>query len=306
MGTFAKISLLERNKGQITSLFKMIDQMEALLSSYKPNSEISILNRKGQATISPITYELLKRSQELYVLSGGLFDITIGALTGDHLNLGHPKRSYYGSKPLPLKTALTRVDIRHLDLEPTRARLLHQARIDLGGIGKGYTLDQLAKHLHRKGVKTGILSLSGDIRCLHRVCPIQVRDPFSKDPQQSIAEFKTKTVNLSISTSGSYEQRVKNSTTHHLIHPKTGASPQQVVSLTLTCPGDNTTCDAMATALFLHEDISMIFSLAKRLKLGSLAITRDKKAYFNTRFAQATSDLHWKSGSEHLKIIRLE
>ncbi|WGK70289.1 FAD:protein FMN transferase [Candidatus Haliotispira prima] len=67
------------------SVFSDIEQevlrIEALMSSYQEESEVSILNRVGQNTLSPETVALLRQALGYARRSDGLFDPTVGPLS---------------------------------------------------------------------------------------------------------------------------------------------------------------------------------------------------------------------------------
>ena len=63
--------------------FAVVDDVEALLSNYQPQSELSRINREaypGPVTTDPETFRFLKESLEWSARSDGAFDITVGKL----------------------------------------------------------------------------------------------------------------------------------------------------------------------------------------------------------------------------------
>jgi thiamine biosynthesis lipoprotein len=112
--------------------------------------------------------------------------------------------------------------------------------LDFGGIAKGYAVDEVAKNWKNLGVISGTISASGDIRCLD-ICDGFIEDPIHDG--NFILKFRAVKKNLSISTSGNSRRP------NHLKNPKTKESMNNFNSLTLFGFSDNTTLDALTTAI---------------------------------------------------------
>ena len=129
--------------------FDLLDSLEARLSRFIEDSEISRINRMhaGETLyLSEATHQCLLLALDAYLRTGGLFDITLGA------RIEHAKSG--GATPAPdLRGRL----IIHPDVpavtceEPGR-------ELDLGGIGKGFALDQLHALLGEWGAQDALLS----------------------------------------------------------------------------------------------------------------------------------------------------
>ena len=233
MGTFATIS---QNK-YTQEGFLLLKDIENKISSYKINSDIFKLNHHQELIPSTYTQEILALSKKYFKDTSGYFDITIGSITKNLYHFGEKER-------IPSNQDLnsSMIDIKgirenHLDSNIT---------IDLGGIGKGYAIDKLAKYFKDKNITTGRIALSGDIRCIG-ICDMDIQSPFGRN--KIIASFKTKNPNTSISTSGTYNRFVKNKKNHHLINPKTKTQGKRFISVTLITKNNNTKIDAYATAI---------------------------------------------------------
>ncbi|TPW17072.1 MAG: membrane-associated lipoprotein, partial [Elusimicrobia bacterium] len=113
-------------------------------SLFKPDSELSLLNRRGAIAAMPCSrdlYRVLKVSEEVYRGSSGAFDPT--ALRG---------RKAPGFARVRLDPERESAELRAPDL-----------RIDLGGIGKGYALDAAARAMDGLGIKSALLNFGGQI-----------------------------------------------------------------------------------------------------------------------------------------------
>jgi len=129
--------------------FARLDDLEALLSRYREDSDISRINGLGggeSLLIHEETHACLRVALEMHGVTGGLFDITIGAQT---LQKNHAS------------TDARRGARGAFQLDPSRPEIhcLESGRLlDLGGIGKGYALDQMAAILRESDIPGGLLS----------------------------------------------------------------------------------------------------------------------------------------------------
>src|SRR5262245_37767566 len=131
--------------------FKRIAQLNDILSDYDTDSELSRLSRtSGEGKAVPVSEDLwrvLERSQALAERSDGAFDVTVGPF----VNLWRKARR---EKKMPnpdwLANARRAVGYRHMRLDPkgrTAELLAPDMRLDLGGIAKGYAIDEALKVL---------------------------------------------------------------------------------------------------------------------------------------------------------------
>lgn len=267
MGTLISVNVSDENiSDEVFSLFADLDHR---LSTYKSDSEISCLNRTLELNVSEVTRVVLERSMEMYQISDGAFDMTIGSVTHGVYRFGYDNEHLPSKKEL--QNAEKLVGSNHIKIDGRNIKLLPGTILDLGGIGKGYAVDLAMNILDSKGVKKGIVAASGDIGCLGE-CEVQIQDPFHT--QGYIATITSTLPRLAISTSGNYERYIKNKTHNHLIDPKTGQSQQRYASITLIDVGDNTRIDALATAVSIMVETKAIKMLHK-LKIRYILIRND-------------------------------
>ena len=109
--------------------FDLADRLERELSCFLPNSDIGRINHltAGERTcVSPSTMECLVVARHMFDITGGAFDVSIG-------------------------TGLPSLE---LDPDDFLVRATKSgARIDLGGIGKGYAVDLMAELLGEWGLE---------------------------------------------------------------------------------------------------------------------------------------------------------
>lgn len=176
MGTQFTIILYAENvelaNRAVAAAFARIAQLESSLSDYRSDSEVSRLGQQSpMSQWVPIQGDLaavLDESQRLHRGSGGAFDVTVGPLTKlwrRAVRRGQPP------EPARLADALNAVGWEHVRLFrdpgqriPTKIMLLRpQMRLDLGGIAKGYAVDQAGSTLQQHGLSRWLVNGGGDL-----------------------------------------------------------------------------------------------------------------------------------------------
>ena len=239
-------------------------RIDALMSPYKPDSEISAINRGaaiGPVQVSSELFRLLERAIEISELSGGAFDISFASV-GHHYDYRNNKQP---SETL-IDSLLPDIDYRHLQLKDETVSFTRPGmRIDLGGIAKGYAVDQGIEILKACGVRHAFVSAGGDSRILGdkkgRPWMMGIQHPRNKK-ELALALPLT---DSAISTSGDYERFFlrNGERIHHIINPKTGRSAKNTWSASVIGP-DATSTDALSTTLFIlgaKQGIQLINSL---------------------------------------------
>lgn len=147
--------------------FARIHQLNDVLSDYDSDSELSRLSQSSgenrEVRVSDDLWRVLSKSQEISAKSDGAFDITVGPL----VNLWRKARR---EKQLPaaasLAEARARVGYTNLVLNARHhaaTLLIPGMRLDVGGIGKGYALDEARKVLDSHGVSRALVTGGGDM-----------------------------------------------------------------------------------------------------------------------------------------------
>ncbi|MCH6575998.1 MAG: FAD:protein FMN transferase, partial [Bacteroidetes bacterium] len=144
--------------------------------------------------------------------------------------------------------------------------------------------------LKERGIKRGVVSLSGDLKVFGNEMEIAIKNPGSP---VAIATFTTRGDNLAISTSGSYERSVniQGEVYHHLIVPESGKPGSNFLSLTVVLKGSSTFADAYATALFIMGKDKAIEFLDNHGEIGVFIVFPDKKIYYNQTFSDLVNNL---------------
>ena len=163
MGTVLEITLCSTDTAQdqqtLAALFTSAARLDSLLTTFSPHSPLSRLNARagrGAQPVPPEVAEVLSLSLSYWRLTGGTFDVTVGPLMAlwRQAAVTHTLPS-----PAAVQRARARVGSEKLRLSSAgRVSLTRTGMaIDLGGIGKGYALDQLAGLLSKQGITNALL-----------------------------------------------------------------------------------------------------------------------------------------------------
>lgn len=257
MGTVITVELWHEDdavaKQQAESVIREMHRIDALMSSYKPDSELSSVNAgaaSGPVTVSPELLKLVERALEYSDITSGAFDITY-ASAGQHYDYRNNKKP--GKEQL--QAALPAIDYHHVktDRSASTIEFLHRGvRIDLGGIAKGYAVDRSMKMLQEAGITTALVSAGGDTRVAgkrwDRPWHIGIRNPRDEDNIVSMIPLE----DSAISTSGDYERYFIEDGVryHHILDPETGSSTHGILSSSIIGQSATDT-DALSTSVFI-------------------------------------------------------
>lgn len=255
----------------VVEALEMLDAIEAALTIYRPESEVSRLNRDGHdrpVKLSASTFSLLRRSIVWSHRTGGAFDVTAGPLVEAW---GFTHRT--GRKPTAAEIDATRVLVGYekmiLDAKDRSARFsVPGMAVNLGAIGKGDALDRLARHLKSAGVtdflihggNSSLIAAGDQTRGSDTGWAIGLAHPTK--PRRRMAGMWLKDMALATSGSGKQYFHHKGRRYGHVIDPRTGLPAGDLQSLTVVMPSA-ADADAAATGLFVMGR-SAIESLADR------------------------------------------
>jgi len=243
-------------QGAAAAAFQRIKQLNDCMTDYDSDSELSRLSRtSGQNQVVPVSPDLwnvLERAQALAESSQGAFDVTVGP----YVNLWRFARRE-GKLPDPDRLAKARLAVgytrMHLDPAHHTVELLApNMRLDLGGIAKGYAVDQGLKVLGRLGIPSALVSGGGDI-AVGAPPPGKEGWRIELPPLDASNAPPTRFVLLSqagISTSGDLFQRLEIDGVRysHIVDPRTGIGLTDH-SLVTVIASDDFTADGLTKVM---------------------------------------------------------
>lgn len=259
----------DKQKAEVISkdVFKEFDRIEQQMSRYIESSELSRINRLAfmeAVVVSPSLFSVLNSAMNISRLSQGAFDITFGSV-----GFFYDFRKKLKPNDDEIQENLEYFHYQNVVLDSDKQTIRLNKKgvlLDLGGIAKGYAVDQGILILKKHGVTFAHLSAGGDMRLLgdKRGAPwiIGIKNPRDEAKQSIVLPLS----DTAISTSGDYERFFmdeKGERVHHILSPKTGKPVKGVMSVTILA-NDAITSDGLSTAVFVlgvNEGLALINKL---------------------------------------------
>lgn len=255
---------------------EIIDHCEEMCASYEqllsPTIETSEISRINQAAGSPVevseeTADLIREGIRYGDLSDGKFDITIAAASSLWDFTDNQEKTL--PDPDVLAEAVSHIDYHNVQVDGNVVTLTDpEARIDLGGIAKGYIADRIKEYLKSQGIEHALINLGGNMVALGGRYD---GTDFRIGLQEPFAESGTVLASLSVSdqsvvTSGNYERYFEKDGTiyHHILDPDTGYPVENGLDQVTIISDLSVDGDALSTSCFvlgLEKGMELINSL---------------------------------------------
>ncbi len=237
-----------------------LDDIDRHLSTYAPDSELSLFNRSRDTDWVPASaglVQVLSAAQEVSELSHGVYDVTVGSLvslwgfgpelTGDRI-----------PSPEEIAAAQARVGYSHLGIRSTPPAIrkdIPDLYVDLSSIAQGYTVDRVAERLDSLGIANYLVEIGGELRGkglnqLDGHWRIGIERP---TPGERSVYSIIKIADVGVSTSGDYRDYFERDGQRysHTINPRTGRPVTHRLA-SVTVVSENTMrADALSTALMV-------------------------------------------------------
>jgi thiamine biosynthesis lipoprotein len=233
-----------------------IDRLESQLTVFRDDSEVSLINQRAAfepVVVEEALFDLLIKSQLLHRETEGAFDITSGPLTRCW---GFLKRE--GRIPSAIEVVRARTNVGSdkflLDAATRTIRYTQEGvEINLGSIGKGFALDQIAVSL-RSQMRSALLNAGASSMLAigdgarGEGWIVGLRHPRSKLKRLGVLHL----TDCALATSGSEEQFFEHGGRRygHIIDPRTGWPAKSVTSVSVVTDSAAFS-DALATAFYV-------------------------------------------------------
>ncbi|MEE3370202.1 MAG: FAD:protein FMN transferase [Planctomycetota bacterium] len=289
-----------------------LDQVNCLdeqLSVYRPESEVSVLNRLAANRRYPVTanlFSLLKQCVELYHETSGAFDITSGPLSK---TWGFYRRQGRLPAQDEIDRALKCVGASRLEVCPTDRTITFghpELEVNLGGIGKGYALDQCQEILRNHDVTSFLLHggrssvLASGHRTGHDVHPdgwlVALKHPLKPDTELGQVRLR----NRALGTSGSANQffHFQGRRFSHVLDPRNGWPAEELLSATVLAPSA-ALADALSTAFFVLGYEPSSTYCQEHADIGAILVSSGPRSGALEIRTLGLSPGEWLPGHEH-------
>ncbi len=228
-------------------VFDLLRTFEARYSRFKKDNDLWQFNHSQSRELNLEFFNLLQAAVYFYHQTDGLFDPSIlPALEQE----GYASAPYQG-------TTLTKSMFSELQLDTATRRAQKPATlfIDLGGIGKGFVVDQAVLYLN-KHFENFLIDGGGDVYARgvnkkegYPYWAIEVEHPISGNPPVALLILS----DMAVATSGRNRRHWKKngSEKHHLIDPATQRSARTDFLSVSVIAGSTVSADVLAKTLFI-------------------------------------------------------
>ena len=233
----------------IDAAFDAIAEVQRRMSFHDPSSMLSRLNRL--AAFEPLqvddwTFEVLEFAAEMHRVSGGIFDVTVGA-----------DLQARGFLPVVPDGATPSADFAAVQLLPGRFVRFHRSglRLDLGGIAKGFAVDRAVAALRDAGAVGGLVNAGGDLRAFgDESFAVAIRHP--EQPGANLATIDLHESALATSAHYFADRLVPSADFAPIIHPQSGEPARTVRSATVRARSAMV-ADALTKVLMLAGEAAL-------------------------------------------------
>jgi thiamine biosynthesis lipoprotein len=292
MGTRIAVELwtTDRARGEelITLVMDEMRRIDALMSTYKSTSQVSLVNAKAArepVKVDADLFGLLQTALDYSRLTEGAFDITYASV-----GYLYDYRRHIRPDDAAIAAALPAVDYRHVVLDPKAASVRFTqpgVRIDLGGIAKGWAVDRGIELLEAAGVERAFVTAGGDTRIIGdrfgQPWMVGIRDP----REEGKVAVRIPLVDAALSTSGDYERYFEADGVryHHILSPSTGRPASAVRSVTVIGPTATRT-DGLSKTIFVLGIERGMQVLDRAGDVDAIAIDADGKIFYSRGLAR--------------------
>ena len=270
----------QKNKAEkcLEEAFAMMRKFEIRYSRFKKNNELWKLNQSTERTVSQELFNILSGSQYFYSLTDGLFDPSIlPALEKE----GYASTPYNDTASTPRKKTLSQL---HLDSSALTAIKPRDLFIDLGGIGKGYIVDQVTAYLSLH-FDNFIIDAGGDIYARgtnkkedYPYWVVEIEHPDAENTPVALLLLK----DMAVATSGRNRRHwIKDQQNkHHIIDPRTNKSASPDFLSVTVIAASTISADVLAKFLFIAGR-EKAYLLAEKFRIPAIFIESRKNISIN-------------------------
>jgi thiamine biosynthesis lipoprotein len=238
-------------------------------SRFREDSELFSVNRSHETelAVSPLLQGVLKEASWAREATGGLVDVGVGSVVA---SWGYDRTfrevTDRSRRPTGLVAPAWSLDGNILRRSPT-------TRLDLGGIGKGWTADRAVEM-----EMAGVVSAGGDVRSDDEATVVSAEDPWG----ETIAKVHVGVGALATSSVGRRRWHVEGREVSHVIDPRTLAPVESPV-LSSTVIGETAVdAEAGAKAVMLHGEDGLAWAEATDWIRSALVVWHDGSVYGTT------------------------
>lgn len=253
MGTLVDIVVYAREENAVKLVqkaYSRIDEIEQVAHVKGKDSPLARLREGEGVLLDGDAAHIMRTAMDVAVATSGAFDPTLGQLVELWgFSSDNPRIPEAGE----IQSALQWTGFRRVP-ETGCCPEGPKVWMDLGGVAKGYAVDEAVRILKEGGIVAGIVNAGGDLRSFglkpgKHLWKIGVQHP--DDPQELAGVLDVKEV--SVATSGDYQRYFDKDGVryHHILDSSTGYPARSGIRSATVITSDCALADALATAAFV-------------------------------------------------------
>lgn len=257
-----------------------IQRLEQIFSTNLEDSAIAQLNAHKTAQLPEDAITVLQTALQLYDDTEGAFNVALYPIVKAW---GFTTENYRIPSSEELAALLRHTDVNSLIVNSEIAQLSDSAaEIDLGGIVKGYTSDQVMQIMAQQNIQSAVISLGGNVQTLGTkpdgsLWRVGIQDPDNPDECICLVEVADKAV----ITSGPYQRYFIGEDGvryHHIINPQTGAPAESGLASVTIVSDSGILADGLSTSLFvMGPEQALQYWQEHRQNFDAILITTDRQ-----------------------------
>lgn len=257
----------------LNAAFAEIELVEQTMSVYRPESQLSRLNRERVLEQPhPHLLTVLAAAERTSRATNGAFDISVQPLWNLYATA---KRAGRTPTTDEIAAARSKIDWRKVEVSPDGVRLHDPIEaITLNGVAQGYALDRALAVLKEHGATSALVN-TGEISSLGQKTagdPWTVGIQHPREPEAFIAVADLD--GRALATSGDYETTFSaDFAKNHIFDPRTGESPTELASASIVAP-TGLQADALSTAAMVLGRERMLAYLAELVNVDALLVDK--------------------------------
>ncbi len=277
---------LDEAQREIYRLDRIFDRREG---------EVNQLDFMSEAEVEDDVAQVIKKALEISQETDGAFDITVAPIMDAW---GFYNKEYRVPDKSQIEALLEFCGYENIEINGNTLHSKNGATVDLGGIAKGYTSSRVSEIFSKHGIKSGIISLGGNVETFgkrpdNREWTVAISDP--ENPAEYIGTVSSQ--NNAVITSGDYQRffEADGQKYHHILNPKDGYPVENGLRSVTVISSDSARADALSTALFVMGMEKGVEHWKKCNDFGAIFVSADGKI-------SVTENIDFKSNREFTVI----
>ena len=293
MGTTYRVVYLDgEGKDFKSSIDSILTRFNQSLSTYIPDSELSRLNQSDSLVFElPYLLPVLKKSREVYELTEGAFDPTVGPLVNAW---GFGPTGPQSHDSLDIKSLLPLVGFDKIQFNDTAVwKTQPEVYLDFSAIAKGYAVDVVASFLEENDIDNMLVEIGGElvargVNDRGEIWKVGINRPDASDFTNEIFSIVALD-NKALATSGNYRNFYELDSVRysHTVDPKTGYPVQHSLLSATVVAKDCMTADAYATAMMVMGMERSLVLLDQVRELEAVLIYSDESGSLKTYISES-------------------